>query len=117
MLRILADENFNHIILRGLFKQNPQIDVIRVQDVGLKGVEDPKILEWCSQYGRILLTHDVRTMKKYAYERITQGLPTEGVFEVSQSANIGAVIQDLLLLDQCTIQDEWRGQILHIPLK
>lgn len=37
MLRLLADENFNGDIVRGLLLQKPDLDVIRVQDVGLFG--------------------------------------------------------------------------------
>jgi len=59
MIRFLADENFNHQIVRGILRQNSQIDVVRVQDVGLSGVDDPAVLAWAAQEGRIVLTHDV----------------------------------------------------------
>ncbi|MGV2391146.1 MAG UNVERIFIED_CONTAM: DUF5615 family PIN-like protein [Microcystis novacekii LVE1205-3] len=43
MIRFLADENFNNQIVRGILRQNSQIDVVRVQDVGLSGVDDPAL--------------------------------------------------------------------------
>jgi hypothetical protein len=43
MLRLLSDENFNGDIIRGLFLRQPNIDLIRVQDVGLQEEDDPKI--------------------------------------------------------------------------
>ena len=45
MVRFLADENFNNQIVRGVLRQRPDIDIVRVQDVGLSGVDDPSILE------------------------------------------------------------------------
>lgn len=59
MLKFLADENFDNTIVRGLFRRNPTRDIVRVQDVGLIGKDDPTILKWAAQEGRILLTHDV----------------------------------------------------------
>ncbi|GEM_PF-1916250 len=36
MLRLLADENFNGDILRGLALREPKLDVVRIQDVCLE---------------------------------------------------------------------------------
>ncbi|NET61126.1 MAG: hypothetical protein F6K47_34870 [Symploca sp. SIO2E6] len=69
-MRLLADENFNGSILRGLIRRLPDLDVVRIQDVGLIHAEDPTILAWAANEGRILLTHDVATVITYAYERI-----------------------------------------------
>ena len=45
MLRLAADENLNGDIVRGLLRRNPQVDIVRVQDVGLSGANDPAVLE------------------------------------------------------------------------
>jgi len=34
MLLLVADENFNNDILRGLLRRNPLLDIVRIQDVG-----------------------------------------------------------------------------------
>lgn len=70
MLRLAADENFNNDIVRGLMRRQPELDIVRLQDVGLCGADDPTVLEWAAQEGRVLLTHDVSTMTKHAYERV-----------------------------------------------
>jgi len=67
MLKFLADENFDNTIVRGLFRRNLKLDIVRVQDVGLSGKDEPTVLEWAAQEGRILLTHDVATITRYAY--------------------------------------------------
>lgn len=35
MLRLAADENFNNDIIRGLLRHKPDLDIVRIQDVGL----------------------------------------------------------------------------------
>ncbi len=48
MLRLVADENFNGDIVRALFLRRPDLDVVRVQDVGLAGADDPRVLAWAA---------------------------------------------------------------------
>lgn len=81
MLRLAADENFNGDIVRGLLRRNPKLDIVRVQDVGLSGADDPSVLQWAADQGRILVTHDISTLAKHAFDRITAGQPMPGVFE------------------------------------
>jgi hypothetical protein len=56
MLRLLADENFDHDLVRGTLRRRPELD----------------------QEQRVLLTHDVNTMSRFAIERITRGEPMAG---------------------------------------
>jgi predicted nuclease of predicted toxin-antitoxin system len=67
MIRFAADENFNGNVVRGLRLRRPDLDIVRVQDVGLSGADDPTVLAWAAREGRILLTHDVATITRYAY--------------------------------------------------
>lgn len=114
LAKFLADENFRFAIVQGLLRQRPIIDIVRVQEIGLTGEHDPLILKWAAQQKRILLTHDVNTMIKFAYERLEAGLPMPGMIVSSQSASIGRVIEDILLLSK--FEDEWEGQIHYVPL-
>jgi hypothetical protein len=117
MLQFLADENFNNQIVRGVLRRNPNLDIVRVQDVGLSEADDPTVLEWAAQHERIVLTHDVATMTRYAYERVQAGLPMPGVFEVSRSVSIGLAIEEILLIAECSFEGEWQGQVRYIPLR
>ncbi len=114
-MRLLTDENFNGSILRGLIRRLPELDLIRVQDVGLMNTDDRQILEWAASDGRILLTHDVATITMYAYERVNQGLVMTGVVEVMAEAPIGKIIDDLELFICCSNPEEYEGQVLFIP--
>ncbi|RJP53404.1 MAG: hypothetical protein C4557_04670 [Anaerolineaceae bacterium] len=116
MLFLVADENFNNDIVRGLLRIKPDLDVVRVQDVGLSSADDPIILEWAADQDRVLLTHDVATITKYAYERIRQGKYMPGVIEVTRKAALGAAINDILFISQSCEPGELQGQIIYLPL-
>ena len=117
MLRLLADENFNNNILRGLLRRYPGLDIVRIQDIGLSGADDPTVLEWAAREERVLLTHDVATITRYAYERVKSGQRMPGVFEVDTFAATGQVIEDILLIVELSLENEWEGRIGYLPLK
>lgn len=115
-MRLLADENFDNRILRGIRRENPEVDMLRTQDTKIAGADDPTLLEWAAKEGRIVLTHDVQTLNKYAYERIAAGLPMPGVFQVSAQMPVGQAIEELLLVIGASDASEWNLQIRHFPL-
>jgi hypothetical protein len=116
MLRFLSDENFNGDIGRGLLLRRPDFDMIRTQDVGLLGVDDPGVLAWAANNNRILLSHDRATMPDYAYARVKAGQPMPGVFIINDRLPIGQVIRELLIVDECSEQSEWNGLVMFLPL-
>ena len=116
MLRFLADENFNNDIIRALATAVLDIDIVRVQDVGLSGADDDIVLAWAAETGRILLTHDISTMTDYAYDRVRNALAMPGVIEVPETLQIGRAIDDLILLAECSRENEWDMQVVYLPL-
>lgn len=115
MLKFLADENFHNHAVRGLRRRLPELDLVRIPDVGLRGADDPTVLEWAAQEGRLLLTHDVRTMPGHVEDRLSKGLPMPGVVFVAQSFLLSALIDDLEILALCSEDNEWEGQTLYLP--
>jgi predicted nuclease of predicted toxin-antitoxin system len=115
MIKLLADENFDNTIVRGLFRRNSALDIVRVQDVRLSGEDDPTVLEWAAQEGRVLLTHDVATITRYAYDRVRQGQAMPGVIEIKTDAPIGQVIEDVFILVECSQEGELENQVHYLP--
>lgn len=116
MLRLLADENLDANIVRGVQRRFLGVGVVRLQDVGPIGADDPTVLAWAAQQGRVLITHDVETVTRYARERVDAGLPMPGVIEVVASAPIGKAVEDLAVILECLGDGELHGQVLYIPL-
>jgi hypothetical protein len=117
MLFLVADENFNNAIVRGLLRVKPDLDIVRVQDVGLSSTDDRTILDWAANENRVLITHDVTTITKYAYERVEAGKYMPGVIEVSRKVSFGAAIEEILYVAEVCKHGELEGQIIYLPLK
>jgi hypothetical protein len=115
-MRFLADENLNNHIYRSLLLQRPDLDIVRVQDVGLSGKPDPDIMKWALSEGRILITHDLRTIPALAFEWLGVNLIIPGIFLVEQSAPVGRIVADILLITHASKQEEWEGKIHYLPL-
>ena len=117
MLALAADENFNDDIVRGALRRKPDLNIVRVQDAGLSGADDPAVLEWAAQQGRVIFTHDASTMTHHAHERVRNGQPMPGVFEVDRGVPIAQAIEDIVLLAECSLEGEWEGQVRYLPLR
>jgi hypothetical protein len=115
-LKFLADENFSAVILRGLLRKAPDLDIIRVQDEGLASTDDRITLEWAAKNGRVLLTHDIKTMPNFAYERVADGLQMAGIIVMKPNIQIGTAIDDILLIYECLTPAELENGVLHIPV-
>lgn len=116
MLQLAADENFNGDIVRGLLLRLPDLNLVRVQDVGLQGAIDPVVLAWASQNQRIVVTHDRSTLPAFAVERVAAGEPMPGVFVINDRLPVGQVIEELALIATCSEASEWESRVLYLPL-
>lgn len=116
MIHFLADENYNGKILRGVRRERPDADIVRVQDTTIYRAADPQVLEWAAGEERILLTHDVETMVGYANERIAAGLPMPGVIVSRDTLPIGQVIEDLLTIMGASEMRDWENLVTFLPL-
>ena len=116
MLRLLIDENFNHLILRGVKSRLPKFDFVVVQQAGLAGFKDPALLKWAVENDRILLTQDIKTMVPYATQLLLRSEIIAGLIVVPQQMPIGRAIEELELLIACSSQEELRDQIKYLPL-
>jgi hypothetical protein len=116
MLRLLIDENFDRRILRGLKLQIPKLRYSSVQENNLRGTQDPTLLAWAAKNQFILLTHDVNTIPKYAYERIAAGEVMPGIIIVPEDLAIGTAIEELLVLTECCKDEDFINQVKYLPI-
>ncbi len=114
-LRFLADYDFNAEVVDGLLRREPSIDMKSGFEAGLQGVPDPEVLERAADEGRVLLTHNRRTMPRHFAEFISRRR-SPGVFIIPQRIEIGAAIDELLMIWSASDSDEWINLILHLPL-
>ena len=117
MLSLAADEDLDWDILRGLRRRLAQLDIVTVREAGLSGADDPAVLDWAAQCGRVLLSHDVNTMTKHTIESISAGLECPGVIFITRGSPTGVVIDDLALLLECCDASDFEKQVLYVPLR
>lgn len=116
-MRFAADENFDGRILNGLLARLPELDIVRVQDTEMYKSPDEKLLTWLAENERILITHDVRTMPRYVYSRVRAGQSVPGVIEVHKNAPIGLAIEELEIVITAGTPEDFKNQVLYIPLR
>ncbi len=92
MLGLLADENFNGYIVRGLLRRRSTLILVRVQDVGLGEANDPAILAWAAVHNYILLTPARARGPDFAYNRVEAGQSMPGVFILNDRMSLRQTI-------------------------
>ena len=99
-----------------MFRREAGLDLIRVQDVGLAGADDPTILDWAATDRRVLLTYDTATMPRHVYDRVARGRLMSGVVVIREFAPMGQALEDVLILATCSEEGEREGQGRYLPL-
>lgn len=117
MVRFLADANLRHAIVIGCARREPAIDFLSAHAANLHGVSDPDVLAMAAAQGRILITHDFRTMPKHFAEFLAAGGSSPGVFLVKQQTPLASVIEDLVLVWTASKPEDWTNRIVEIPLR
>ncbi|MBM3289173.1 MAG: hypothetical protein FJY92_03395 [Candidatus Hydrogenedentes bacterium] len=116
MWRLLADENLNADIVRGLKLRRLDMDILSVREAGLAGADDSDILAWASKNGRIVLTHDRATMPHFAYQRVRANIPMAGLFVLNDRMPINQAIREVSLVVSCCKPAEFAGHVAYLPL-
>lgn len=114
-VRFLADANFNQRIVAGLLLREPAIDFALPQGVIPDGMSDLHVLELGATLGRVLVTHDVRTMPGWFQQFVeTQQFP--GLILVPEKMPIRDAIEDLFTIWHISEAYEWVNQMRRLPL-
>ena len=114
-VRFIGDYDFNGEILDGLARREPSIDLISGHEADLEGAPDPQVLQRAANEGRVLVTHDQRTMP-YHFGNFISRRPSPGVFIIPQRVEISTAIEELLLIWSASDAEEWTNLILYLPL-
>ena len=117
MLRFAADEGFDGRIVEGLRLRVPDLDIVTVQERQIRGAPDTEVLAWAASEERILLTHDLETMRGFAYRRVLNGERMPGVFLLRWPYSIGSVIEGLEAATGASLEGEWDNRVEYVPLR
>ncbi len=114
-VRFQADADLNEILVRAVMRREPSIDFRTASAAGLAGLGDKDVLALAAKAGRLLVTHDRKSMPKHFAEFIA-GQSSGGVLIVPQNLPVARVVEDLVLIWAATEAAEWMNRIYSIPL-
>lgn len=113
--RFQADADFNQKIIAGLRRREPTIDFQTALQGDVIGRPDPEVLLMAARAGRIVVSHDRRTMPVH-FARIVETQPSPGLIVVSQELDIAAAMDDLLLIWAASDSEEWQDKMGFVPI-
>ena len=99
-VRYLLDEHLPRALFTGLKRRKPQLDVVRVQQAGLRGANDSDVLAFAAREGRIVVSKDKATMRDVAGKQIERGETMSGLLIIRPAylrglASLGVIIAEL----------------------
>lgn len=113
--RFQADADFNEEIVYGLLRRHPEIDFQTAEEGRIRGLPGPEVLTRAAGDGRILVTHDRRTMPNHFADLIQQQ-ESPGVIIISQRVSVVRAIEELALVWEASLWEEWVNLIVELPL-
>jgi predicted nuclease of predicted toxin-antitoxin system len=117
MHRLASDADVHGELIRGLRRQRPGIDLVRVQDALPEGIADLEVLAWAAAEDRVLITNDRNTTIGFANQPLAAGEPMPGLIATTNDQSIGSAIRDILLIAECMPEDQIRDQVVvFLPL-
>ncbi len=114
-VRFQADADLNQIIVTATLRREPVVDFQSSTGAGLKGLTDREVLGLAAQQGRILVTHDRKTMPTQ-FANFINNSQSAGVLIVSKKLPSNAIVEELLLIWEASSPAEWINRIAKIPL-
>jgi Domain of unknown function (DUF5615) len=116
----LVDENLRGLLWRHIRRHNAggvfPLDALRVGDPSdlTLGSDDPSILRWAEREGRILISHDERTLPVHLADHLAQGRRSPGIFLTRQVA-LAEIVEFLVCAAYASEASEWENQVTFIP--
>lgn len=113
--RFQADADFNEEIVSGLLRRHPELDFQTAEEGQVRGLPDPDVLTRAAEDGRILVTHDRRTMPGHFADFIGRK-ESPGVIIISQRVSVRSAMDELALVWEASEAGEWANLIVELPL-
>lgn len=114
-IRFQADSDLNGDIIAGVRRRVPEIDFQTADEAGLRGLSDPDVLAIAASQGRVLVTHDQRTMPRN-FGKLIENRSSPGVLVISQNVEISLAIEELILIWAASEPEEYIDLIQTLPL-
>jgi hypothetical protein len=115
-IRFQADNDLNLLVVTATLRREPNIDFQTAQAAQLDHLDDQAVLSRAAAEGRILVTHDKRTMPGQLAAFLRSGNHSPGVLLViPQDARLRFVVDNLVLIWTDDHPEDWENAATVIP--
>ncbi len=115
MLLFQADNDLKSAIVKAVRQLEPSIDFATAKEGRLDGLSDPEVLDLAMAGGRVLVTHDRRTMLNHFRNHLAEGKWSPGLLVVAQGTHIRLAAEAIITLWAVTQPGELTNQAYHLP--
>lgn len=114
-IRFLADADLRFQIVTGTRLREPSMDFLSAGEAQLAGMHDTEVLHLAATHGRILVSHDTKTMPGHFQSFLTMGNASPGVLIAAQTELDRDVIDALVLIWAASSPEDWTNRVHRIP--
>lgn len=114
-VRFLADQNLNDDIISGVLRRLPEIDFETAYEADLEQASDAEVLSFAAREGKLLVTHDRKTMPIH-FGKLIETQNSAGVLIISQNCEVARAIEELIWVWEASEAEEYINLIRQIPL-
>ena len=114
-VRFQADNDLKFGIVKAVRRPEPAFDFAPAQDARLDGLGDPELLDRAASEGRVLVSHDRRTMLDHFRAHLAAGKSSPGILVVSQGTPIAQAVEAIVYVWLLAEPRELRDQAHYLP--
>ncbi|MEE8587049.1 MAG: DUF5615 family PIN-like protein [Acidobacteriota bacterium] len=114
-VRFQADADLNRRIVKAVRRREPDLDFQDAVTTGFEGLSDLEVLGVAAEAGRVIISHDRRTMPGWFAAFVAQ-FDSPGLIVVPQKMPIAQAAEELVLIWAATEAEEWKNQVCVLPL-
>jgi len=114
-IRFQADADLDQTIVAAVLRREPGIDFQTASVAGLAGRSDIEVLSIAAREGRLLVSHDGRTMPRH-FATFIMAQTSTGLLIIPQHLPVALAMEELLLIWAASDCEEWINRIAYLPL-
>lgn len=114
-MNFLADENLSRRFVNALRRHNASINIVRVQGVGLSGMDDTAVLDWAVENNHTLITKDRATIAPLVSQRLEKGVQSPKILIIRPNASLKAVLSMIDAIVNYSMPTDWQYPVRWIP--
>jgi hypothetical protein len=111
--KFIADADLSERLIAGVRRRETRIDFLTAAEGGTRGLKDADVLAIAAVSGRVLVSHDCRTMPKHFQRFLTENT-SPGLILVRQETKLAWAIEVLFEIWSESTEKDLRDQVTWV---